>query len=39
MDIIEAASTKWNFNKCTRGVEGDKGIGVNHYNLIHKVII
>lgn len=36
MDVIEAASTKWNFNKYTPGLVGGHCIGVDPYYLIYK---
>ena len=36
LDVIEAASTKWNFLKFTPGLVGGHCIGVDPYYLIHK---
>jgi UDP-N-acetyl-D-galactosamine dehydrogenase len=36
MDVIEAASTKWNFMKLTPGLVGGHCISVDPYYLIHK---
>lgn len=35
-DVIEAASTKWNFHKYTPGLVGGHCIGVDPYYLLHK---
>lgn len=35
-DVIEAASTKWNFIKLTPGLVGGHCIGVDPYYLVHK---
>lgn len=35
-EVIEAASTKWNFHKYTPGLVGGHCIGVDPYYLIHK---
>lgn len=36
LDVIEAASTKWNFMKLTPGMVGGHCIGVDPYYLIHR---
>ncbi|EGR7943726.1 nucleotide sugar dehydrogenase [Vibrio vulnificus] len=36
IDVIEAASTKWNFMKLTPGLVGGHCIGVDPYYLLHK---
>ena len=35
-EVVEAASTKWNFMKLMPGLVGGHCIGVDHYYLIHK---
>lgn len=37
-DVIEAASTKWNFIKFTPGLVGGHCIGVDPYYLVHKAM-
>ncbi len=36
LDVIEAASTKWNFMKLTPGLVGGHCIGIDPYYLMHK---
>jgi UDP-N-acetyl-D-galactosamine dehydrogenase len=36
LDVIEAASTKWNFMKLTPGLVGGHCIGIDPYYLLHK---
>ncbi|MEM2954735.1 MAG: nucleotide sugar dehydrogenase [Candidatus Nanoarchaeia archaeon] len=37
-DVLEAASTKWNFHKYVPGLVGGHCIGVDPYYLVHKAI-